>query len=175
MEDKPQNNPPQNESSDEPVNPIEKTGEGSRSASNEPAEVIEAAAVEEETPTPKSDGSEQFSLASVFLLTLAVAVLAAAIRTGLDMEGKLFSEIAQELLPPIIVGAILGFWLGFVIRFTRGHPPVSIAMGGLAGALAGAGGGAVLLVPHALWTLLAGSVVMIAFATVIRRLSRREA
>ena len=117
--------------------------------------------------------TEQFSLASIFLLTIAVAVLAAAARTGLVANPGYLQQHEEMVGTCAGAGGVLGFFTGMILgiyRFPTGGRGMLYGMA--AGWAAGLAGGAVAAIPDTLLPIAIGSVVLVGFAAVVRYLSR---
>ena len=109
-----------------------------------------------------------FSLASILLLTVVVAVFAA----GIGIVSKHPQCVHQGVFAVgTAVGGFVGIVVGVVIGRRQIRPGRGILVGVLAGWMAGAGCGALLAVPNSLWVIIVGSAVMIFFGLVVRYFS----
>ncbi len=102
------------------------------------------------------------------LLTAVVAILAAAL-------SRLATDADQIDFEFVAIGAALGIVVGMAMGVVIGRKQVNRALGAIlgviAGVCAGAAGGAMLSVPGNLLTCVGGSVVLVAFAAMVHRLS----
>ena len=111
-----------------------------------------------------------FSLASILLLTVVVAVFAA----GIGIISTHPQRVHEGLfVVGTVVGGFVGVIVGAVIGSRQIRPDRGILVGSLAGWMAGAGCGAMLAVPisHSLLVIIVGSLVMICFGLVVRYFS----
>ncbi|MCR4413482.1 MAG: hypothetical protein NUV77_13760 [Thermoguttaceae bacterium] len=114
---------------------------------------------------PRVRSRAKVALASIFLATILVAVVAAALRTAVDTED------AETLAFGASVGLLIGCLAAPMLR-SGGRPlwanlGLGMTLGPLAGILA--------VSPHAFPAAAMGSAVLILFAAIVRRFSARPA
>lgn len=109
-----------------------------------------------------------FSLASILLLTVLVAVFFAAVATG--MMGR--DRPNKDLLAGCAVGgSVLGSVVGTAIGLNRDRRIRGLVLGLLAGAISGAMAGVLLAIPQSLPATIVGALVLLVFSGVVRYFS----
>jgi hypothetical protein len=109
-----------------------------------------------------------FSLASVLLFTAVVAVLLAAVRMGLMVGEKPQTAIIAAAAGG---GAVVGMAVGLAIGYREPRRLQSILLGLTGGSVAGPAAGVLMVLPAAAIAVLLGSLLLVLFAMVVRRLS----
>jgi hypothetical protein len=133
-----------------------------------------------------------FSIATLLLLTVVVAIGAAAMRT-LVITSDLADEQLQKGLQSVsparavqlavqarnegvlrgIAGGIIGLLVGIYLGATRRRPILGVLLGIVVGGFTGAFAGAVFTEPKNLLVAVVGSALLILLGVVVRGLSRR--
>ncbi len=111
-----------------------------------------------------------YSLASIFLLTIVVAVVSAAAGTAV-LDRDRFNP--ETLAVCAIIGGVVGLPVGAAVGLGRTQRAGGTLLGIAAGVVAGAVAGGLLSLPGKLPALAVGSVVLVAFAVVVRRFSAK--
>ncbi len=111
-----------------------------------------------------------FSLASLFVLIAVAAVLTAAIQMAIR-HGRLQSGPAIAMAA--VLGPLLGLCVGIAVGARRGGSKWGIAASAVVGLVAGALAGVLMVVPESIWAIVVGSAMIVSFALVVRRFSRR--
>lgn len=123
-------------------------------------------------PFAPSPGGVRYSLASLLLLTLVVALGLGGLRAGM-VGVERDRQVALSL--GTVGGALAGAVVGLVIGLGRPTRLRSGTSGLLVGAVSGLGAGLLAVLPAALPVLLPGSLLLLLFAVAVRRLSRGRA
>jgi len=110
-----------------------------------------------------------FSLASILLLTVVVAVFAAGIASVLT---RWSGANRWLLLATAGGGMLIGIAVGVAVGLRQLRPVAGVVAGVPTGAIAGAGCGLLLAAPNLLPIVVVGSAVMVVFALVVRLYSR---
>ena len=106
-----------------------------------------------------------FSIASLLLLMVVVAIFAAGIDTAFSRSPR----VEEALLAVAAVGgAFVGIVVGVFVGLNQKRPAMGVVTGVFTGAIAGAGSGLLLAAPNFLPMVVVGALVMILFATVVR-------
>ena len=111
-----------------------------------------------------------FSLASMLLLTIVVAVFAA----GIGIASTHPERVEQAVFSVgTVVGGLVGIIVGAVTGGRQNRRVYGVLVGVFVGLVAGAACGGLLAVPsgHSLSVIIVGSVVMICFGLVVRYFS----
>ena len=112
----------------------------------------------------------RFSIASMLLLTMVVAiVLAAAVQAVRGLPSA--TGVAKMF---VALGAVLGATSGFIVALTQCRWFVAILFGAPAGLVIGLVIGGVIAVPACLPVLLAGCPLIVLFGVAVRYLSRHD-
>lgn len=109
-----------------------------------------------------------FSLAGALFATAVVAVFLASIRLGLMAESTL---AANRLIAVAALGLIVGAMLGVIAGLRQIGGWRGAIAGIVAGTLFGPPGALLLVLPAAIPGVVVGSVLLVALAAVMRRLS----
>lgn len=123
-----------------------------------------------------------FSLASLLLLTAVVAVFLAAICSiwlpssegQADPYGLEPPDMDNEVVGVgVTAGLMVGSLVGLAIGANQVRPLPGVFLGTFVGAIAGAASGALLVLPQKTLPIGVGSLVILMFAAVVRRYSRK--
>lgn len=109
-----------------------------------------------------------FSLAGAVFATAVVAVLLASIRLGLTAE---FAPRADRAIAIAALGLIVGALLGAAVGVRQIGGWRGVIAGIVAGTLFGPPGALLLVLPAAIPGVVVGSVLLVALAALMRRLS----
>lgn len=113
-----------------------------------------------------------YSLATILLFTTVVAIVAAAISTGIKNRQDV-NEDAFGMVAP--VGAVLGVVVGTCIAYGRTRKIRWALLGVVIGYVAGCVAGVLAAMPPAAPAVLLGAVIVIVYSTVVHALSARRA
>lgn len=118
--------------------------------------------------------SRGFSVASVLLLTAAVAVVLASLKVAVG-QGEDLGSYEGTTLQQIAVAAagLAAIVLGIVAGATWRTPAIGILVGFVLGWFGGASAGLLLASPRAAPVLVGGAAVIVAFGLTVRLLSAR--
>lgn len=111
-----------------------------------------------------------FSLASLFVLIAVAAVLASAIQMAVR-HGRLESGLAVAMAA--VVGPLIGLIVGLAMGIARGESFWGVTTSTLTGLVGGAMAGILMVVPESIWAIVVGSAMIVLFALIVRRFSRR--
>jgi hypothetical protein len=112
-----------------------------------------------------------FSVGTILLLTVVVAVGAAGVRTAMTTPA---SDMPVALAPLRgIAGAMIGALVGICLGATGRRPVIGVVLGFLAGDVVGAFAGVVLAEPKNLPVAAVGSALLVLLGVVVRVFSSR--
>jgi hypothetical protein len=128
-----------------------------------------------------------FSIATLMLLTVVVAIGAAAARTlvvasnvtAADVGGSLKRAVQLATAPTSevvlrgIVGGIIGLLVGIYLGLTRRRPVLGVPLAAIVGVCVGAFAGIVFMEPRNLLVAAIGAVLLILLGVLVRALSPR--
>jgi hypothetical protein len=128
-----------------------------------------------------------FSIATLMLLTVVVAIGAAAARTlviasNVTAEGvsdslkravQLVAAPTSEVVLRGIVGGTIGLLVGIYLGLTRKRPVLGVPLAAVVGVCVGAFAGVVFMEPRNLLVAAIGAALLILLGVVVRGLSRR--
>ena len=109
-----------------------------------------------------------FSLASLVLFTVVVAVAMASLRMAIVHGDRLDDEAMVAIG---ILGVVLGAAVGLVVGLKQPRPVLGTVVGLFGGAAAGPLTLVLVATPECLLVIAVGSVILIGFAVVVRRFS----
>jgi MFS family permease len=116
----------------------------------------------------------RFSIASMFLLTMVVAVVVGAVVQSVQSVYRAPAGFGGGEGFVVVGGIVLGMIAGIVVALTHCRWFVAIPIGGPAGLVIGSVIGLLIAVPAGLPVLLAGCPLVLLYAVAVRFLSRPE-
>jgi hypothetical protein len=128
-----------------------------------------------------------FSIATLMLLTVVVAIGAAAARTLVIASNMTAAEVGASLMRATqlavvspseaflrgTAGAIIGLLVGIYLGLHRRRPIVGVPLGAIVGGFVGGFAGIVFTEPRNLLVAAIGAVLLVLLGIIVRGLSRR--